>query len=296
MIKMLRGVYVVLCTPFTQNDKVDETALRRHIRLLVDEGKIHGIIPNGSTGEFAALSEAERKAIAEIVIEEVAGKVPVVVGTASVSTRETMMYTQHAQKAGADGAMIVAPYYCHPNGEEIYGHYKIIAENTDIEIIVYNNPSTSGVDMQPELIARLAEFERISHIKESSGDMTRVAEIQRLCGDKMRVFCGCDNLSLEMFMMGAVGWIVPAGNMIPQLCVELYELAAVRKDFEKAKELYSRLLPLFTLFETTGQYVQLTKAGLQILGRSYGVPRKPLLPPTDEDKRQLKEILAALPM
>jgi 4-hydroxy-tetrahydrodipicolinate synthase len=148
--------------------------------------------------------------------------------------------------------------------------------------------------MQPELIARLAEFERISHIKESSGDMSRVAEIQRLCADKMRVFCGCDNLSLEMFMMGAVGWVAPPGNIIPRLCVELYELAAVKKDFEKAKTLYFKLLPLFTMFESTGQYVQLTKAGLDILGRPYGIPRKPLLPPTNEHRQQLKEILATL--
>jgi len=296
MTRMLRGVYVVLCTPFSRDDNVGETVLRRHIRYLVDEGNVHGIIPNGSTGEFAALSEAERKAIAEIVIDEVAGKVPVVVGTASVSTKDTVIYTQHAQEVGADGVMIVAPYYCHPNDEEIFCHYQTIAENSDIEVVVYNNPGTSGVDMQPELIARLADLERISYIKESSGDMARVAEIQRLCGDKMRVFCGCDNLSLEMFMMGAVGWIVPAGNMIPQLCVELYELAAVKHDFERARELYFKLLPLFTMLERTGQYVQLTKAGLEILGRPYGIPRRPLLPPTEEDKEQLKQILAALPM
>lgn len=296
MSKVFQGVYTVLCTPFTQDDKVDETTLRKHVRYLVDEGKIHGIIPNGSTGEFAALSEAERKAIADIVIDEVAGKVPVVVGTASVSTKETVMYTQHAANGGADGVMIVPPYYCHPNDEEIFGHYKTIAENSDIEIVVYNNPGTSGVDMQPELIARLAEFERISHVKESSGDITRVAAIQRLCSDKMRVFCGCDNLSLEMFIMEAVGWVAPPANMIPQLCVELYELAAVKKDFEKAKELYFKLLPLFTLFETTGQYIQLTKAGLEILGRPFGIPRKPLLPPTDKDKQRLKEILATLSM
>jgi len=295
MSKKFEGVYAVLCTPFTKDDKVDETVLRKHVRFLVDKGKIHGLIPNGSTGEFAALSEAERKAIAEIVIDEVAGKVPVVVGTASVSTKETVMFTQHAANAGADGVMIVAPYYCHPNDEEIFGHYKTIAENSDIEIIIYNNPPTSGVDMHPELIACLAGFERISHVKESSGDMSRVAEIQRLCGDKMKVFCGCDNLSLEMFIMGAVGWIAPPANMIPQLCVELYELAVVKKDFEKARELYFKLLPLFTLFETTGQYIQLTKAGLQILGRPYGVPRKPLLPPTDEHKQRLREILATLP-
>ncbi len=294
MTEILQGVFAVLCTPFTQNDEVDEAALRKHVRYLIDEGKSHGIIPNGSTGEFVALSQAERNVIAEIVIDEVAGKVPVVVGAASVSTKETITYTQHAQNAGADGVMIVPSYYCHPNEEEIFGHYKTIAQNTDIEIILYNNPGTSGVDMHPELIARLAGFERISYVKESSGDMTRVAEIQRLCGDKMRVFCGCDNLSLEMFMMGAVGWIVPAGNMIPQLCVELYELAAVEKDFEKARQLYFKLLPLFTMFETTGQYIQLTKAGLEILGRAYGIPRRPLLPPTAEHKQQLREILAAL--
>ena len=294
MTKTFQGVYAVLCTPFTPDDKVDETALRKHVRYLIDEGKIHGIIPNGSTGEFTALSEAERKLVADTVIDETAGKVPVVVGTASVSTEETIMYTQHAQNAGADGVMIVPSYYCHPNDREIYGHYKAIAENTDIDIVVYNNPGTSGVDMQPELIARLAEFERISHVKESSGDMSRVAEIQRLCDDKMRVFCGCDNLSLEMFMIGAAGWIAPPGNIIPRLCVELYELAAVKKDFEKAKTLYFKLLPLFTMFESTGQYVQLTKAGLDILGRPYGIPRKPLLPPTNEHRQQLKEILATL--
>lgn len=296
MGKKFEGVYAVLCTPFTQDDKVDERILRKHIRFLIDEGGIHGIIPNGSTGEFAALSEAERKAIVKIVVDEAAGKVPVVVGTASVSTAETVMYTQHAAKTGADGVMIVAPYYCHPNDEEIFGHYKTIAENTDIEIMVYNNPSTSGVDMQPGLIARLAEFERISHVKESSGDMARVAAIQRLCGDRMSVFCGSDNLSMEMFMMGAVGWVVPPANMIPQLCVELYELVADKKEFEKAKDLYFKLLPLFTLFESTGQYVQLTKAGLEILGRPFGIPRKPLLPPTDEHKQQLREILTTLPI
>jgi 4-hydroxy-tetrahydrodipicolinate synthase len=296
MNKISQGVYGVLCTPFTQDDKIDETALRKHVRFLVDEGKIHGVIPNGSTGEFTALCKAERETTAKIVIDEAAGKVPVVVGTASVSTKETVMYTQHAANSGADGVMIVPPYYCHPNDEEIFGHYKTIAENSDIEIMVYNNPGTSGVDMKPELIACLAEFERISHVKESSGDITRVAEIQRLCGDKMRIFCGCDNLSLEMFIMGVAGWVAPVANMIPKLCVELYELAAVKKDFEKARELYFKLLPLFTMFETTGQYIQLTKAGLEILGRPYGIPRKPLLPPTDEHKQQLRETLATLPI
>jgi 4-hydroxy-tetrahydrodipicolinate synthase len=296
MAKQFRGVFAVLVTPFTEDDKIDEKTLRGHLRYLIDEGKVNGVIPTGSTGEFTALTEAERKQVADIVIDEVAGKVPVVVGTAAVSTQETIMYSRYAQEKGADGVMVVAPYYCHPDEREIYGHFSALAENLDIPIVLYNNPGTSGVDMQPDLIARLARNDKISHIKESSGDMTRIAEITRLCGDKMRIFCGCDNLSLEMFVMGAAGWVVAPANIIPQLCVELFALAVVKKDIARAKELYFKILPLFTLFESTGQYVQLVKAGLEILGRPYGVPRKPLLPPTEQAKQTLKAILDSLPV
>lgn len=294
MDKKFHGVYTVICTPFTEDDKIDETALRKHLRYLVDQGNVHGIIPTGSTGEFAAMSDQELQQAADIAIDEVGGKVPVVVGTAAVATRDTIKRSQYAQKAGADGVMVVPPYYCHPNEREIYEHYKALVESIDLPIVLYNNPATSGVDMLPPLVARLAEFEQISHIKESSGDMTRVAEIMRLCGDKIDIFCGCDTLSMEMFLMGAKGWVAPPANMLPNLCVRLYELAAVQKDIQKARKLYFKLLPLLTMFETTGQYVQLTKAGLEILGRPYGNPRRPLLPPTDGDKQRLREILGTL--
>lgn len=295
MDSTFQGVYAVICTPFTQDDRIDEVALREHLRYLIDQGGVHGIVATGSTGEFAALSDDELRRVADVTIDEAKGKVPVVVGTAAVSTAQTIKRSQYAQKAGADGVMVVAPYYCHPNEHEIYRHYKALDESLSLPIVLYNNPATSGVDMLPPLIASLAEFEHISHLKESSGDITRVAEIMRLCGDKMNILCGCDNISMEMFLMGATGWIVPAANLIPKLCVDLFELAAVQKNIDQARQLYYQLLPLFTLFETTGQYIQLTKAGLDILGRPYGKPRPPLLPPTDEHKQQLKDILAALP-
>lgn len=294
MAKKFQGVYAVLCTPFTQDDKINEVTLRKHLRFLLGEGKVHGIIPTGSTGEFAALTETERMTVVEITIDEVKDKVPVIVGTAAVSTRKTIEYSQFAQDAGADGVMVVAPYYCHPNDEEIFQHYKALSENIDIPIVVYNNPSTSGVDMQPSLIARLAELDRISYVKESSGDMTRVAQIMRLCGDKMKIFCGCDTLALEMFAMGVVGWITAVANMFPRLCVELFKLAAIQKDMDQAKGLYFRLLPLFTMFESTGQYIQLTKAGMDILGRPVGIPRMPLRPPNEQLMQNLKEILDSL--
>ena len=293
-MKEFRGIYAVLCTPFTNDDTIDEAALRNQLRYLVDEGGLHGVIPTGSTGEFAALTEDERKTVAEITIDEVNGAIPVVVGTAAVSTKKTIEYSQMAQRAGADGVMVVAPYYCHPNEEEMFCHFRSLAQNIDIPLILYNNPGTSGVDMQPELVARLAEFDNVDYIKESSGDMTRLTEIMRLCGDKIKVFCGCDTLTMEMFIIGAVGWVAPAANIIPAQCVRLFELAAEQKDLAKAKELYFKLLPLFGMFENTGQYVQLTKTGLGMLGRSFGKPRKPLLPPTEEVQNQLKKILDSI--
>lgn len=291
MARKFQGIYAVLVTPFTDDDKIDEEKLRRHVRYLVDEGRVHGIIPTGSTGEFAALSDDERMQIADTVISEVNKAIPVVVGTAAVATKDTIRFSQYAQKAGADGVMVVPPYYCHPDEREIYEHYKALAESIDVPIVLYNNPSTSGVDMMPELVARLAEFDKISCIKESSGDMTRVAAIQRLCGDKMTVFCGCDTLAMEMFAIGAEGWVAPAANVIPKQCVQLYELVAVQKDLVKARQLYFKLLPLFMMFESTGQYVQLTKAAMEILGRPYGVPRKPLLAPSKETLDKFKKIL-----
>jgi 4-hydroxy-tetrahydrodipicolinate synthase len=287
------GVYAVVCTPFTENDEVDEGTLRRHLRFLLDAG-VHGVIPTGSTSEFAALSEAERKRVADITMDEVRGRVPVVVGTAAVSTRDTIMYSQYAENVGADGVMIVPPYYCHPTERELYQHYRAVAESIHLPIMLYNNPWTSGIDMQPALVAHLAEIENVAYVKESSGDMRRVSEITRLCGDRLTVFCGADNLALERFAVGVQGWVAAPANAIPRQCVQLYELAAVKKDLGKARELYLKMLPYFTALES-GQFVQYVKASLEILGKPIGAPRKPLLRPAEEDYRKLEGLLRALP-
>jgi len=286
------GVYVVVCTPFTENGDLDEATLRRHIRFLLEAG-VHGVIPTGSTSEFASLSEAERKRVADITLDEVRGTVPVVVGTAAVSTRDTIMYSQYAEAAGADGVMIVPPYYCHPTERELYHHYEAVAESIHLPIMVYNNPWTSGVDMQPALLARLSEIENVAYVKESSGDMRRVSEIMRLCGDRLTIFCGADNLALEMFAVGIQGWVAAPANAIPRQCVRLYELAAVKKDLDQARALYLKMLPYFTALES-GQFVQYVKASLEILGKPVGAPRRPLLRPAEEDYRKLEGLLKAM--
>lgn len=190
--------------------------------------------------------------------------------------------------------MVVSPYYGSVSQNELYEHFSTLARSISIPIIVYNNPGTSGNDILPPLLARLAEFENIVAVKESSGVMQRVSEIMRLCGDKIEVLCGCDTLVLEMFQMGVEGWVAAPANVIGELCVQLYRVAVEQKDFEKARDLYFRVLPLMDLFESSGQYVQLAKAGLAMLGMPIGNPRKPLLPPEPQLLEELRGILQTL--
>ncbi len=291
MNKKICGVYAVACTAFDEAGDFDEAAYRRHIRYLVDDCRVHGIIPAGSTGEFAFMTADERTRVVRAAIDEVGGKVPVFVGSAACSTRETIDYCRQAEKLGGDGVMIVSPYYGHLSQEELYQHYASVAQNTGLPIILYNNPGASGSDVLPATIQRLADFERIVAVKESTGIMQRVTDILRLCGNRVQVLCGCDTLVLEMFQEGVEGWVAAPANVLGRQCVQLYELAVEKKDLAKARELYYKVLPVHDLFESTGQYVQLAKAGLEIMGRSIGKPRPPLLPPDDELLKTLKERL-----
>ncbi len=294
MEKKYRGVFAVTCTPFDGKGDLDELALRKHIRYLIDTCGVHSIISNGSTGEFAFMTEAERTRVMEITLDEVNQKVPVIIGAAACSTRETIQNAQRAKDAGADGVMVVSPYYGSLSQEELYQHFATLAQSVSIPIIVYNNPGTSKSDILPATVARLAEFDNIVAIKESSGEMQRVSEIMRRCGDKIEVLCGCDTLVLEMFQMGIEGWIAAPANLIGELCVELFDLAVEQKDFNRAKELYYKILPLTSLFESSGKYVQLAKAGLMMRGMSIGEPRKPLLLPDSQLQEELRAILDSL--
>jgi len=294
MPKKYQGVFAVLCTPFDAAEAVDEAALRRHIRWLIDECNVHGIIPCGSTGEFAFLTEAERRQVIQVTIEEVGGRLPVIAGAAACSTRETIAYARSCQALGADGVMVVPPYYGHLTQDEVYFHYSALAQAIELPVVVYNNPGASGTDILPPTLACLVEFANIVAIKESSGQMQRVVDIRQRCGDRLEILCGCDTLPLEMFAMGVRGWIAAPANIIPRECVALYEQAVLKNDFRTAWELYGKIRPLFELFESSGQYVQLAKAGLALIGRPVGLPRKPLLPPSEALEERLKGLLDAI--
>lgn len=294
MTMKFRGVYAVSVTPFDDQGEVDVARLRQHIRWLLEEGCVHGIVPVGSTGEFAFLSVDERQKVVREAIAAVGGQVPVIVGAAGLSTRETVANAQFAEQAGADGVMVVPPFYGHLSQEELFEHFQALARSISIPIMLYNNPGTSGSDLLPETVARLAEFDSVVAIKESTGSMQRVAALQDLCGDRIQVLCGCDTLPLEMFLMGVEAWVAAPSNIIPHQCVDLYELAVEQKDYSGARALYRRLLPLFELFENSGQYVQLNKTALAMLGTPVGQPRAPLLPPDPNTRAALKSILESI--
>lgn len=290
-MKKLGGTFVVMVTPFLENEDLDEKGLRQNIEWFIQEG-IHGVICNGSTSEFANLSKEERKRVIDITVNQVKGRVPVMSGTAAHSTRETIEMTAYAHKAGCDAVLLVPPYYGGPNQDEIYEYYKDVARAVPTQIMVYNNPYTSGVDIQPKTVARIAEFENIPYIKESSADIRRIHEIIMLCGDKIDVWCGWEDLAYESLVMGCKGWVCPTANIIPRMTVELFDLVQKRR-YDEAQKLYYRMLPLLIYLEAS-QLGAKTKEAMNMIGRRGGKPRKPFLPLSEGQKPELRKILKDL--
>jgi len=287
-MEKLRGTFVVMVTPFTQDEQLDEKGFRANIDWYIAEG-IHGVICLGSTGEFASLSNEERRKVIDLTLDQVNGRVPVIAGTAAHSTRHTIEITKYAKNAGVDTALIVAPFYGLPTQEDLYHHYKDIAENVDIPIMLYNNPWTSGVDMLPPLIERLSAIEKILYIKESTGDIKRVHEIMRRCGESIDVWCGWDDLAYECFFLGCGGWVCPSANFMPKMTTELFSLVD-NKEYAKAKALFFKMLPLLSYLEE-GQLLAKVKEAMNMLGKAGGKPRKPFLPVTEDQRVELQKMM-----
>jgi 4-hydroxy-tetrahydrodipicolinate synthase len=288
-MEKLGGTFVVMVTPFTPDERLDEKGFRENIDWYILEG-IHGVICLGSTGEFANLSIEERKSVIDLTVDQVRDRVPIIAGTAANSTRETIEMTKYAQDAGAVAALIVAPFYGLPTQEDLYEHYKSISENVSIPIMVYNNPGFSGVDMLAPLIERLAVIDNILYLKESTGDIKRVHEIMLRCGDRIDVWCGWDDLAYEFFSLGCRGWVAPVANFMPKTAVELFTLVE-KKEYEKARALYFKMLPLLSYLEE-GQLLAKVKEAMNMIGKAGGKPRRPFLPITEEQKNELRAMLS----
>jgi 4-hydroxy-tetrahydrodipicolinate synthase len=286
-----RGVFVAMVTPMTAGEEVDYPKLADLVDHLIRQG-IHGLVPLGSTGEYYALSADERERVLRTTLEAAAGRVPVTAGTNAGSTREVIAYSRQAEKLGCAGIMLAAPYYSLPRPEELFVHFKAVNDAIGVPIIVYNYPGRTGVDMTPDQLERLAELRNVRYVKESSGEMPRITELLRRCGDRLGVFCGCDTIALESLMVGAIGWVGGVANVLPASHVKLYELIVEKKDYAAAHKLFFELLPTLELMEGGGKYTQWVKAACDLMGHPVGAPRGPLRAATVVERRKLKAALA----
>jgi 4-hydroxy-tetrahydrodipicolinate synthase len=287
----VRGTYTVLVTPFTADGTaVDLKALERLVEFQITEG-IHGLIPLGSTGEFLSVTPDERRAIVETTVKAARRRVPVLIGTGGEWTRDVVAMSREAEAQGADGVMIIPPFYSVPTDDELYVHYKSVADAIGIPIMVYNNPATANVDLLPETVARLSTIPNCCYIKESTLDVTRVRDIIRLCGERMTVFAGV--LGFESFWLGAEGWVAVCSNIAPRLSAELFNASRDRRDLDEATAIHRRLLPLLP-WVGGPRYVAGTKAAFDMMDMPMGPPRPPRLPLPERDRPALRAVLVEM--
>ena len=285
----LQGSFAVLITPMDEYEQINLEGLKSNIDWLINQG-IPGICVTGSTGEFSSLTAEERCIIAETAVKHINGRVKCMIGTAAETTKDTIYFTQHAKRIGADGVLIINPYYCLPTDEEIYQHYKAVSEAADITIMAYNNPAHSGVDMKPELLAKIGSLKNVEYVKDASGDLRRIPDIIRLTKGKTNVFCGGEDLAFENFILGASGWISVCANIIPRKAQQLFEMVNIGKK-EEARELFYEIYPLLEVLEHSPKAIQIVKFCLDQMGLAGGACRLPRMSLNIEEKAQVVGLL-----
>lgn len=285
----IKGIIPAVVTPFAEDEKLNEDGLVYVIEHLVNSG-VHGVFTVGSTGEFWALTNEEKKRIYRITVDCVNKKVPVYVGTGTNTTKETVGLSQYAQKAGADFVSVITPMFINPNDNELFQHYKTIAASVDIPLILYTNPARTGVHLSTSLVNRLAkECKNIVGIKDSIGDLRQTMEYIRECPEDFSVIAGNDSLILATLMHGGVGAIAASANVVPELVVRIYDCFKAGKYQEAANA--QNKLAIFRKAFTLGSFPVVLKEGAEMVGLPAGPARKPIRGMSDENRNKLKEIL-----
>ncbi len=259
----LRGSIVALVTPF-KDGKVDESNLRKLVEFHIKHGT-DGIVPCGTTGESATLSHDEHERVVDVIVQTAAGRIKVIVGAGSNSTAETIKLTASALKAGADGALLISPYYNRPTQEGLYQHYRAVSETIDLPLVLYSVKARTGVNIEPETVARLAELENIIGIKEASGDLVQITEIIRLTGNMFQVTSGDDALTLPILSVGGVGVISVLANIFPGWTKQLIGFFRSKKVVEAAAVNRQDHLPMIKLLFLETNPVPI-KAAMHIVG------------------------------
>ncbi len=281
----LRGVYPATTIPLDARGTLDLRAFEDHCAWLADAG-VAGVIPNGSLGEYEALSDDERASVVKAAVEALDGRIPVIPGVSAKSGPEARRWAEHAASAGCPAVMALPPTSHAPTDDEVVAHFRTVAE-AGLPIIAYNNPFSTRVDLRPSLLGRLAEIPEVVAVKEFSQDIRRVAAIQEHAAD-LQIVCGSDDTFVEAMFMGAVGWIAGFANAFPAESVRLYDLCSSGR-WREALTLYRAMLPLLR-YDADPVFVQAIKIAQEEVGRPVGGARLPRLPLPGEEEQRVRQL------
>lgn len=286
------GIYTPVVTPFHADFTCNEVALSETVEHLIGAG-VHGLIIAGSTGEYYAQTMKERVWLMGRVKEMIADRLPMIVGTGAIRTEDSVEYARQAKRHGADALLISTPPYAYPTGREIALHALAIDRAANLPVMLYNYPGRMSVNMDEDCLDRLGRSPNFCAIKESSGDINRVHMLARDY-PQIALSCGMDDQALEFFAWGARSWVCAGSNFAPEAHLALYQACVVEGDFTKGRAIMSAMLPLMSVLEQGGKFVQCIKYGLTLRGIEAGPPRKPLQPLNKDDKRALAEVIATM--
>ena len=286
------GIYTPVVTPYGDDFSIDKDRFADVIEHLIDAG-VHGLIIAGTTGEYYAQTTEERITLMKLAKEIIKGRVPLIIGTGAIRTEDSIVFAENAKAIKADALLIATPPYAYPTSREIALHALAIDRAANLPAMLYNYPGRMSVMMDEEVLDRVGRSPNFCAIKESSGDINRVHLLARDY-PHIQLSCGMDDQALEFFAWGARSWVCAGSNFAPEAHIALYKACALEGDFDKGRRIMTAMLPLMSVLEQGGKFVQCIKHGLSLRGIPVGPPRKPLQPLNKDDKRALEQVVKVM--
>lgn len=293
-----RGLFPPLITPFDEQLRVNEKALRDHVDFVIESG-VDGVCAGSSTGEFMNLTREEWEAVLDITKSQARGRVPIIAGGADMSTPATIERCRYAEKMGFDGVLVISPWYQVHTQRELYAHFKAIRDAISIPIMIYNNPPVTGVQLSVDLLVRLTNDGIIQYLKDADSDPYNISRLRMRLGDKLQLFYGHDNNAIGAFAFGATGWVSGSANFDPKRWSEFLHACIDDNDFVKGRNIWYEMLPFVELV-TVGEngerpdWIAVIKRGLEVRGHNVGTVRPPMLPLTPELNRKVEAAVAGM--
>lgn len=286
------GIYTPVVTPHRDDFSIDKDRFVDVIEHLIASG-VHGLIIAGTTGEYYAQSTEERIMLMKLAKEIINGRLPLIVGTGAIRTEDSIIFAENAKAIGADALLIATPPYAYPTSREIALHALAIDRAANLPAMLYNYPGRMSVMMDEEVLDRVGRSPNFCAIKESSGDINRVHLLARDYSH-IQMSCGMDDQALEFFAWGSRSWVCAGSNFAPEAHIALYKACALEGDFDKGRRIMTAMLPLMSVLEQGGKFVQCIKHGLTLRGIPAGPPRRPLQPLNKDDKRELEQVIKVM--